>query len=67
MNHCIDTSMLHLEKVEISEKQHGEGIEEDSTSLVSLCKEFQSKLVLFRCLIFSCNSLIVQNVSMKQM
>ena len=40
-DHCrLDTSPLGLEKIEISEKQHGEGMEVDSTSLVSLGKEF---------------------------
>ena len=46
-DHRVNTSALCLEKIEISEKQHGEGMEVDSTSPVSLCKEFQSKLVLF--------------------
>ena len=46
-DHRVDTSALSLEKIEISEKQHGEGMEMDSASPVSLCKEFQSKLVVF--------------------
>jgi hypothetical protein len=43
----MDISAFQLLKVEISDRQNGEGTEVDPTSPVSLCVEFSSKFVVF--------------------